>query len=85
MIIPAPSEKWDTKSLTFFKKTIKYEFLFLYIIEIKTNRPTDGIQDFNTSSVLPSSGMMSSPVTTTPPSSSVQYAVFCSSKEARVN
>ncbi|CAF4538160.1 unnamed protein product, partial [Rotaria magnacalcarata] len=34
-------------------------------------------------SVLPSSGLSSSPVTSTP-SSGVQYAVYCSSKEARV-
>ncbi|CAF1945267.1 unnamed protein product [Rotaria magnacalcarata] len=49
----------------------------------KGNRSTDGTQDMNASSVLPSSGLSSSPVTSTP-SSGVQYAVYCSSKEARV-
>jgi syntaxin-binding protein 5 len=37
----------------------------------------------NASSGLPSSGM-SSPATSTPPSTSIQFVVFCSSKEARV-
>jgi syntaxin-binding protein 5 len=49
----------------------------------KANRMTDGIQDLNASSGLPSSGM-SSPATSTPPSTSIQFVVFCSSKEARV-
>jgi len=80
LIIPAPSEKWDIKSLSslFF---IKYKFL--YIIETKTNRSTDCTQDLNSSSILPSSAA-SSPSMSTPPSCTTQYAVFCSSKEARV-
>ncbi|CAF0861232.1 unnamed protein product [Rotaria sordida] len=64
ILIPSPSEKWDTK-------------------KTKTNRTTDGTQELNASSVLPSSSLSSSPVTSTP-SSSIQYTVFCSSKEARV-
>jgi len=49
----------------------------------KTNRPTDGIEDLNASLVLPSSPPMSSPPNVTV-STNIQYAVFCSSKEARV-
>ncbi|CAF3541913.1 unnamed protein product [Rotaria sordida] len=64
ILIPSPSEKWDTK-------------------KTKTSRTTDGTQELNASSVLPSSSLSSSPVTSTP-SSSIQYTVFCSSKEARV-
>ncbi|CAF1035478.1 unnamed protein product [Rotaria sp. Silwood1] len=65
VIIPPPSEKWDTK-------------------KIKTNRPTDSAQDLNASSILPTSNLMSSPVTSTPSNNNIQYAVFCSSKQARV-
>lgn len=53
------------------------------LLESKTNRATDGIQDFNTSSVLPSS-TTSSPATSSPSSTSIQFVVVCSSKEARV-
>lgn len=51
---------------------------------MKTSRPTDGTQDINASSVLPSSSVTTSPVTSTP-SNTIQFVVFCSSKEARVN
>lgn len=53
------------------------------LLESKSNRANDGIQDFNPPSVLPGSAT-SSPATALPSSSSIQYAVFCSSKEARV-
>jgi len=65
-----------------FSLSINFLF-FSYIIESKTNRSADGTQDINASSILPSSAT-SSPAMSTPPSGSIQYAVFCSSKEARV-
>ncbi|CAF3572963.1 unnamed protein product [Rotaria sordida] len=49
----------------------------------KPNRSTDGTQDLNTSSILPTSNLTSSQITGTP-SNNIQYAVFCSSKQARV-
>ncbi|CAF4065954.1 unnamed protein product [Rotaria sp. Silwood2] len=51
--------------------------------KIKPIRPTDGTQDLNASSILPSSNLMSSQVASTL-SNNIQYAVFCSSKQARV-
>jgi len=60
----------------------------LIYIETKTNRSADGFiqsQDINSSTVLPGSAVTSSP---SPSATSVvnntQYAVFCSSKQARV-
>lgn len=81
VLIPSPSEKWETKST--FKCAFVF-FLWIDIVESKSNRVNDGIQDFNPPSVLPGSGT-SSPATSSPPPSSIQYAVFCSSKEARVS
>jgi hypothetical protein len=58
-------------------------------LETKTNRPADGFtpsQDLNSPTVLPGSGVTSSatsPAATTV-SNNIQYAVFCSSKQARV-
>lgn len=80
VLIPSPSEKWETKS------TLKLALISRLIgfVENKSSRMNDGIQDFNPPSVLPGSGT-SSPATTSPPPSSIQYAVFCSSKEARVS
>jgi hypothetical protein len=68
-IIPPPSEKWDTK-------------------KPKTSRATDGFlpsQDLNSSTGLPGSSVMSSASPSTiSVSNNIQYAVFCSSKQARV-
>lgn len=80
LIIPAPSEKWDTKSLQSIQR-IKFFLFNIYILETKTNRSADGIQDLN---ILPGSSAPSPPATSPPSSSNIQYAVFCSSKEARV-
>ncbi len=71
-------------TIFFLKKLI-----FWYIdIETKPNRPTDGFtqpQDLNSSTGLPGSGVMSSaPPSATSISNNIQYAVFCSSKQARV-
>ena len=82
VLIPSPSEKWETRST--FKCALVFLLLWIDIVESKSNRVNDGIQDFNPPPVLPGSGT-SSPATTSPPPSSIQYAVFCSSKEARVS
>lgn len=57
--------------------------LFPRLVEPKPTKANDGLQDLNSSTVLPSSNLPSSPVTGTP-SNNIQYAVFCSSKQARV-
>ncbi|CAF3849723.1 unnamed protein product [Rotaria magnacalcarata] len=49
----------------------------------KTNRLNDGTQNLNASSILSGSNVTSSSVTNTQ-SSNIQYAVFCTSKQARV-
>lgn len=85
MILP-PSEKWDTKSKDFVWKN-NLDF-YLINVETKTNRPTDSFsqsQDVNSSSVLSGSGVISSvSPSATSISNNIQYAVFCSSKQARV-
>lgn len=68
------------------EKYIKEMCIFVYhqsILESKSTRVNDGIQDFNPPSVLPGS-VTSSPATMSPSSTNIQYVVFCSSKEARV-
>ena len=61
-----------------------YHIMQLLFLETKTNRMNDGIQDLNPSSgVLPTGNSVLS--STTPvASNNTQYAVFCSSREARV-
>ncbi|CAF4274334.1 unnamed protein product [Rotaria socialis] len=49
----------------------------------KANRSNDGTQDLNASSILSGSNVMSSSVANTQ-STNIQYAVFCTSKQARV-
>ena len=94
VILPVPSEKWDTKSnpicLRRTKREHKSDAIYL---EPKLNRSNDGFtpaQDLSSSTVLPgSSGPMSFSGPPLPPatmttSNNVHYAVFCSSKQARV-
>ncbi|UJR25564.1 hypothetical protein I4U23_006909 [Adineta vaga] len=50
----------------------------------KTNRLIDGTQDLNSSSIVLPTGNSVLTATTSIPSNNIQYAVFCSSKEARV-
>jgi hypothetical protein len=52
--------------------------------EVKNNRPTDGIQDLNASSSVWTSNQSTSSATGVVSPINVQYAVFCSSKQARV-
>ena len=56
-------------------------------LEGKTNRPVDGFtqpQDLNSSTGLPGSASSTSATATPTVSNNIQYAVFCSSKQARV-
>jgi hypothetical protein len=79
VIIEEPSEKWDTKSNCCFFVTFNILIVEYFILETKTNRPIDG---FVQSPDLNSSIVMSS--TTGSSTNNIQYAVFCSSKQARV-
>jgi hypothetical protein len=79
VIITQPSEKWDTKSNCWLFVTFNILIVEYLILETKTNRPIDG---FVQSPDLNSSIVMSS--TTGSSTNNIQYAVFCSSKQARV-
>ena len=67
------------------KDDLTFEWIDL---ETKANRSVDGFtqpQDLNSPTILPGSGAASSTLsTTTSTSNNIQYAVFCSSKQARV-
>ena len=84
MILSPPSEKWDTKSnVDVYLETL----IGLYVdIETKPNRTTDGFvqsPDLNSSMGTSSASSASSSALLT--SNNTQYAVFCSSKQARVD
>lgn len=83
-IIPTPSERWDMRSeLDPFDLSPSCVFCSCRS-EAKNNRATDGLQDLNSSSPALAAGNSVTSPTTAIPSNTTQFAVFCSSKEARV-